>query len=395
VFLSHSAKDASPATTICRMLEAQGFTCWIAPRDVTPGRPYAEEILDGIESSDATVLILSENANGSVHVRNEIERAVHRGKAVFPFRLANVTPARSLELFVSSSQWIDAWQGSLEDAVDRLAGALHALAGRTVTQPDPTRPSGAPTVPRSAAASQTSAFATRTAPQPVPPAPPVPLSERIAPVRRALADTTARLAPLAARREVRLGLAGALGLLVGALFLSWILASPGPAAMLRLDGPAKANVFVDGQPAGSLAAGAPQRLKLAEGVHRVRVQAPGFVAFETTVTAVDGTAPEVAAQLVPAGFLTFALDAPNAQIVVDDAAVSPAPGAPLEVSPGTHRIEVRAEGFAPWHRTVTVAAGETQAVNAQLAKSSRGSGRSVPGQIWDGWRYAPHPPVPR
>ena len=51
-FISHSSQDTEAASRICSFLEARGVTCWIAPRDVNPGAIYAEEILDGIESSE-------------------------------------------------------------------------------------------------------------------------------------------------------------------------------------------------------------------------------------------------------------------------------------------------------------------------------------------------------
>ena len=38
VFLSHSVKDKAVAEAIVARLEAESVTCWIAPRDVVPGR---------------------------------------------------------------------------------------------------------------------------------------------------------------------------------------------------------------------------------------------------------------------------------------------------------------------------------------------------------------------
>ena len=57
VFLSHSSIDASLAAQLCDRLEAQGITCWIAPRDITPGRPFAEECVRGIEQCDSFILL--------------------------------------------------------------------------------------------------------------------------------------------------------------------------------------------------------------------------------------------------------------------------------------------------------------------------------------------------
>lgn len=75
----------------------------MAPRDVLPGRDYGEQIIEAIEAAAVTLLVLSEHANASRHVRNEIERAVAKAKAVLPVRIREVLPSKALELFVSSS----------------------------------------------------------------------------------------------------------------------------------------------------------------------------------------------------------------------------------------------------------------------------------------------------
>ena len=38
---------------IAEKLEAHGFKCWIAPRDVRPGRAYGDEIIRGIERAQS------------------------------------------------------------------------------------------------------------------------------------------------------------------------------------------------------------------------------------------------------------------------------------------------------------------------------------------------------
>ena len=42
VFLSHSSKDAALANELCRLLEANSITCWIAPRNIVSGTSYGE-----------------------------------------------------------------------------------------------------------------------------------------------------------------------------------------------------------------------------------------------------------------------------------------------------------------------------------------------------------------
>ena len=123
-FISYAKQDSEKAQEIAEQLEEHGFKCWIAPRDVRPGRAYGDEIIRGIEGSGAFILVLSSASNASGFVSREIERAVSKNKPIFTIRVEDVQPAPALELFVSSTQWIDVFKGRLSTHIDRLAQLL-------------------------------------------------------------------------------------------------------------------------------------------------------------------------------------------------------------------------------------------------------------------------------
>lgn len=131
-FISHSTKDREVAEEVCAHLEQRGLRCWIAPRDVRPGRNYGGEIVRGIERSKCLVLILSDDSNASRPVKDEVECAYRKGKPVFPLRIEEVPPSPALEFFISSSHWIDAWTGDMTQHVERLA---EGLAGHSTATP--------------------------------------------------------------------------------------------------------------------------------------------------------------------------------------------------------------------------------------------------------------------
>jgi tetratricopeptide (TPR) repeat protein len=141
-FISHARADEKKASAIASALEAKGFKCWIAPRDVKPGRSYGDEIIRGIESTRSFVLVLSKASNDSAFVAREVERAVSKKKPIFAVRIADVQPAPALELFISGTQWIDAFPGRLATHVDRLANMLAEEEGRTpdLAAPSESRP---------------------------------------------------------------------------------------------------------------------------------------------------------------------------------------------------------------------------------------------------------------
>jgi hypothetical protein len=127
VFVSHSVKDKTVAEAIVARLEADSVTCWIAPRDVIPGADWGESIIDAIESSRIMVLIFSRNADASPQIKREVERAVNKGVYIIPFRVDDIPPTKSLEYFISTSQWMDAFSPPLERHLDNLAKTVKAV----------------------------------------------------------------------------------------------------------------------------------------------------------------------------------------------------------------------------------------------------------------------------
>jgi hypothetical protein len=124
VFISYSSKDKAVGDAACARLEARGYGCWIAPRDIRPGREWGEAIVEGIAGCRVFVLIFSTNANESPQIRREIERAVHHGLVVLPFRIEDVAPVGSLEYFMSVPHWLDAMTPPLEQHLQELADVV-------------------------------------------------------------------------------------------------------------------------------------------------------------------------------------------------------------------------------------------------------------------------------
>jgi hypothetical protein len=127
VFISYSQPDRECAQAIVTHLEAEGVRCWIAPRDISPSSDWAAEIIDAISAARVMVLVFSSSSNQSPQVRREVERAVHKQIDVLPFRIEDVMPSKSLEFFLSSQHWLDAFPPPRELHYRRLSSHLKAL----------------------------------------------------------------------------------------------------------------------------------------------------------------------------------------------------------------------------------------------------------------------------
>ncbi|MGO9038432.1 MAG: TIR domain-containing protein [Steroidobacteraceae bacterium] len=124
VFVSYASADAAVANSIVENLEKQGVKCWMAPRDVTPGSHYADEIVGAINDAKILVLVLSEHAVASAHVGKELERASSKRRRIIALRADAAPLTRSFEYFLSESQWIDVAALGMPGALMKLTQAV-------------------------------------------------------------------------------------------------------------------------------------------------------------------------------------------------------------------------------------------------------------------------------
>lgn len=135
IFISYASAQRKVAEQLCTFFEASGKECWIAPRNIPAGSNYGEEIIKGIEGSDALVLVFDAAANESQHVLREVERAVNRKLPIVVYRLDDTVPSKAMEYFLLSIQWLDA-EGVSERSLGALEGALERQVGEnSVEQP--------------------------------------------------------------------------------------------------------------------------------------------------------------------------------------------------------------------------------------------------------------------
>jgi uncharacterized protein YndB with AHSA1/START domain len=133
VFISYSSQDKPTADAACAALESADIRCWIAPRDINPGRNYAESIMDAIENARVLVLIFSNNANASPQIKQEVERAGSKGLHIITLRIEDVIPNRALEYFISSSHWLDAFPPPRDRYFAKLVVSSRALLETAIT----------------------------------------------------------------------------------------------------------------------------------------------------------------------------------------------------------------------------------------------------------------------
>ncbi|MBV9913085.1 MAG: TIR domain-containing protein [Sinobacteraceae bacterium] len=127
-FISYASPDSELARSVVAHLESTGVSCWVAPRDVEPGMPYADSIIRAINGARVLVVLLSKHAASSAHVGKEIERASAKRRPIIALHIDDTPLTPALEYFLSESQWIELRGGDVDAATAPLSKAIQRFA---------------------------------------------------------------------------------------------------------------------------------------------------------------------------------------------------------------------------------------------------------------------------
>lgn len=144
---------------------------------------------------------------------------------------------------------------------------------------------------------------------------------------------------------------------VGALFTL-------EAAIKIFSEPAGASVYVNGNLVGQ----SPYRVQVHEGNHSLRFEKEGYEVLREELTVLPGEVREYTATLIPkVTQVTVITWAENAAVYVDGTLLGAA-GTPIDVLPGSHSLELRANGYRPISITFDIAAAQRRTVQLAMLK---------------------------
>ena len=83
VFICYSHSDLSVAKAVVRQLEARGFICWAAFRDLAPGQPPLQSFHQALQRSQAALLLQSPAAENSSEILRQLEWLVVNDRPLF------------------------------------------------------------------------------------------------------------------------------------------------------------------------------------------------------------------------------------------------------------------------------------------------------------------------
>jgi len=132
VFISHSHSDNAVADEIYNYLSLNGLNCWIDLHDIPAGIPYAQAIMEGLQSSDSLVVLYSKNVIESHDMLDEIQEAHTTQKRIIPFLLDDTPMIGQFRYYLARRQWIKAYPGYDE----HLKELLYTLKGEVQNSKD-------------------------------------------------------------------------------------------------------------------------------------------------------------------------------------------------------------------------------------------------------------------
>ena len=123
VFVSYSRADRDAVVRLTEGLASKGKRAWVDLEDIPPSAEWMAEIRQAIEGADGYLVAISPDVARSKVCSEELEHARSAGKRIVPV-LVRPTDPDSVPQSLASLNWIDATDGSLEGAVDRIVQAL-------------------------------------------------------------------------------------------------------------------------------------------------------------------------------------------------------------------------------------------------------------------------------
>lgn len=132
VFISYASPDKEAAQNVVKYLEDNSINCFIAPRDVDPGKAYASNLMHAIDMCNVVVLIASDAMNNSEHVLNEVDVIVSKRKNLIPFFIEDFEMNDDYRYYLGRTHRIIAYPNLTSDYYSKLYDSIRMLLPHAV-----------------------------------------------------------------------------------------------------------------------------------------------------------------------------------------------------------------------------------------------------------------------
>ena len=133
VFISYASPNFDTAIEIRDHFEDNGLKCWMAPRNITAGRHWTEDIMLGIIASKILVLVYSIDSQKSKYVKSELQNAMKYNKTILTYNTDITIPKGEMEQLIGSRQWLEP-QETKEETYELLLERSKKICEKSVKE---------------------------------------------------------------------------------------------------------------------------------------------------------------------------------------------------------------------------------------------------------------------
>jgi hypothetical protein len=123
VFVSYSRADRASVVALTERLTSVGKRAWVDLEDIPPSAEWMTEIHGAIAAADGYLVVVSPDLARSSVCAEELEEAVPGGKRIVPVLIRSTDP-ETVPDALARLNWIDATDGDLDGATERIVRAL-------------------------------------------------------------------------------------------------------------------------------------------------------------------------------------------------------------------------------------------------------------------------------
>ena len=118
-FISYSRQEVTFVDSFARALEKRNVSTWVDFRNLVPGRPWQDQLDEGVRDAEAILLVVSKASMFSTPVKDEWTKSLAKGRRII---LISFEPCK-LDPGLKGLEWVD-FTRRFDKAMDILMGLL-------------------------------------------------------------------------------------------------------------------------------------------------------------------------------------------------------------------------------------------------------------------------------
>ena len=125
-FISYSSKNKDSADAIRNLFQKHQIDTWMAPNNIPVGSKYAQVINHALKECACLVLLLTQNAQDSLWVAKEVERAINYKKVIIPIQLEDLVLNDEFEFYICTDQVV--FVSKIDESTTEIKNILKRVA---------------------------------------------------------------------------------------------------------------------------------------------------------------------------------------------------------------------------------------------------------------------------